>query len=145
MDATNKDLYPDMPQADRLEAMKNIAVREETDKIRRYYTPDERQQLSESVTDDTNVVLDKKEEFAVIKKEFDKAIKERQDQIKSAARDHKRGFSENDEPVFLIDDQDAGVMRIYDQWGKFVRERKLYPDERQVTVLQMANTGTDNG
>lgn len=131
------DLFQDLSQEERLEALKAQACKQDSQPIRRFYSHDERQQMKDSVYEDTSDLLKKKEEFSIIKKEFDKAAKERNEQIKSAVKDLDKGYTENEEPVFLIDDQENSVMHIYDQFGKHQSTRRLYPEERQTTILNM--------
>jgi hypothetical protein len=131
------DLFQDLTQEERLEALRQMATKTDSEPIRRVFSHDEKQQIKDSLAADSITLREKKKEFAAIQKEFSKAAKGFQDQIGMACDDLKRGYTENEEPVFLVDDQDEGMMHTYDQWGKYIKSRKLYPDERQTKILEM--------
>lgn len=46
--------------------------------------------------------------------------------------------------VYLLDDQDAGMMEIYDSFGRFVSIRPLNDDERQRSILTIKKKGTND-
>lgn len=131
----NSNLLQEIPKEQRFKHLTEMAVKTQTEKVRRQYSEDELNQMKDFVSAESISLLDKDEEFAAIKKEFNAAIKKYREQIKGALKDLKRKFSENEETVFLIDDQEAGLMHIYDGEGIFQCSRKLYADERQLTTL----------
>lgn len=145
MDNTNepKNLLQDVPVEQRAAMLKEMAVKVEFEKVKRHYNDDEKAQIKDSITEESIELMDKQEEFKAIKKEFDKAIKANKDHLVIALKDIKRGYSENEENVFLIDDQDAGVMNVYDASGTHLYARKLFPEERQTKIVEM-RTGTHN-
>jgi signal recognition particle GTPase len=46
--------------------------------------------------------------------------------------------------VFLMDDQQSGIMGIYDVNGFLINSRPMKPDERQGSLLTIMRTGTDD-
>jgi hypothetical protein len=138
-----ENLFVDQPAEQRAALIAEIATKQQIEKVKRQYTEDEKQQMKDFVTDESISVMEQTAEFKAIKKEFDSAIKKYKDSIIDALKRYKKGFSENDEPVFLIEDQDSGVMNIFDANGEYLYTRKLFPDERQTTILSI-KTGTND-
>lgn len=46
--------------------------------------------------------------------------------------------------VFLMDDQQSGIMGTYDVNGFLINSRPMKPDERQGSLLTIMRTGTDD-
>lgn len=139
-----KDLLQDVAEDQREQMLTEMAKTSTFEKVKRHYSEDEKSQIREFVSNESIVLMDKQEEFKAIKKEFDAAIKEAKNTVTSSLKDLKKGYSENDEKVYMIDDQENGIMNVYDNKGKFLYSRKLFADERQTTILEMASqkTGT---
>lgn len=134
-----KDLLQDVAEDKREQALAEMAKTSTFEKVKRHYDEDEKNQIREFVSTESINLMDKQEEFDAIKKEFNTAIKEAKKTVTSSLKDLKKGYSENDEKVFLIDDQENGMMNVYDTKGVHLYARKLYPEERQTTILEMAN------
>ena len=64
-------------------------------------------------------------------------MKPAEERVTSNTKNLRLGYSENLEQVFLLDDQEDGVMRTFDAEGKFVSERKLTPKEKQLSVVSV--------
>jgi hypothetical protein len=135
-----EDLFQDHSPEERIEAIKNIAVKTELQDIKNHYNEDEKNQIRGFVSEESISLMEQEEEFSVIKKEFSQKTKALKMQLKSALKDLKRGYTETNEQVFLVDDQDEGLMHIFDSKGKFLQSRKLYPDERQTTIINLQKT-----
>lgn len=137
-----KNLVQDLLPEERAAALEGMARKTETQRVRRHYQDNELQAMKEGLSKEFIGLTDKQEEFSAIKKEFNKAIKELNGSLKQTAQDIKRGFTDNDETVYLIDNQESGEMLIYDQLGNYLSSRPLLPSERQTNILQMPATGT---
>jgi hypothetical protein len=87
--------------------------------------------------------MDQTEEFKKIQKEFNDAVKKQKEAVIDALKGVKRGYSENEEEVYLLDDQEANEMHIYDKNGIYLSTRPLYQDERQTKIFEM-KTGTND-
>ena len=77
-----------------------------------------------------------------VNKEFNKGIKEHAESVNDAFDRLKKGYSENEETVYMIADHEAGEMNTYDANGIYLSSRKLRPDEKRTKVYSM-NTGTN--
>lgn len=139
MENNNQNLFQDLNPEARAKALGEFAKSTGSEKVRRYYNDDEKSQMKDFVTDESTNLMDKKAEFAEISKTFRQGIKEYEGGIKDALVSLKRGYSENDETVYFIDDQYTGVMKVYDAKGEFLYQRTLRPEEKQRTILAVAN------
>ena len=140
----DKNLIQDIPLEERAEALKSMADKTEVDKVKRHYNQDEKSQIKDFVTEESVLIMETEEEFSTIKKDFQARLKAKKSEVIKALKDIKRGYSESEEPVFLISDQEQGLMNIYDKNGIYLSSRKLFPEERQTRILEMAKTGTEN-
>lgn len=138
-------LFQNLPQEDRIEALKGLASKTEFQKVRRHYSEDEKQQMKDFISEEGITIMDQEEEFSKIKKEFSKAIKDNKAGVKDALVNLKRGYSENEEVVFMIDNQEEGEMNIYDSKGCLILSRPLFPEERQTKILGLSNNTGTNG
>lgn len=138
-------MFADLPKQQRAEQLELIAKKTNFEVVKRPYSEDEKLQLKDSVVDESTTIMDQTKEFKEIKKEFDTAIKKSKESVSDALTRIKKGFSENEEKVYYIDDQEAGIMNVVDANGEILYTRKLFPDERQTEAkfIEM-KTGTNN-
>lgn len=138
-------MFADLPKEQRAEQLELIAEKTNFEVVKRPYSEDEKLQLKDSVVDESTTIMDQTKEFKEIKKEFDTAIKKSKESVSDALTRIKKGFSENEEKVYYIDDQEAGTMNVVDANGEILYTRKLFPDERQTEAkfIEM-KTGTNN-
>lgn len=137
------DKLQDIPVAERAAMLKEMATKSEFQKVRRHYTQDERDQMKDFITSESISLMDAVEEFKKVQKEFNAAKKKLSTEITDALQRTKRGFSDNEEEVFMFDDQETGMMHIFDKNGLHISSRALYPDERQTRIVEMHRTGTN--
>lgn len=142
---SKKNLFVDDAPEKREEMLKGMADKTDLQPVRRFYTEDESHQMKDFLSTETIQLLDQKDEFAAIKKEFNKAIKAHNEQIVGVAKDLKRGFSEATETVYGIADHENDMMDFYDSKGNYINSRRLLPSEHQTKMLSLENkTGTDD-
>lgn len=132
-----KDLFQELPKEQRYEALKGIASKISSEKVRRHYTEDEKTQIKDHVATESIQLMERKDEFKEVAKQFRAACKVSETELRDALTRIKRGYSENDEDVFLVDDQESGVMTAYDRDGVFLYERPLYAEERQTRIVNL--------
>lgn len=132
-----KELFSELNPEERFKALQEYAQVTTKEKVRRHYTPEDTDQHREYITNEGIKLMDAKKEFADISSEFRKTIKTYDDQIKDALTCVKRGYSENEETVFGIDDQDRGMMDVYDIKGVLLYSRPLHPEEKQARIAQL--------
>ena len=89
-------------------------------------------------------------EFSRVKKEWKEKLKTLNEEKISMMSDISQGGEYRMEDLHLVPDYDAYIMERYTSDGKFYDERKMTPEERQLTanyVLHLhgeEKTGTDN-
>lgn len=137
-----ENLFSEVPADERMERIQAIAYSSENEPVRRKYSEETIQETKDFVVSESTVIMESTAEMKQIVKEFKDALKKNKEAVHDALVTLKRGYSENQEPVFLIDDQEEGMMNVYDKFGEFLYSRKLRPDEKQTRVLSMV-TGTN--
>lgn len=135
-----KNLFAETPPAEREAMLKEMATKSELQSVRRFYGEEEKHQMKDYLSTETIGLLEQKDAFKEIKKEFNKVIAEHNKQIVKVAKDLKQGYSEQSETVYGVADQERDMMDFYDARGEFLNSRRLLPEERQVTMLHMDNS-----
>jgi hypothetical protein len=115
----------------------DMAAKTEESNVRRHFTQDEKDQIKDYAVSEGIVLMEKKAEFSEIKKTFNKAIKDFETAVKGALTDIKRGYTDTLETVYLIPDHDNDVMDVYDHKGVYLSSRPMFPNERQIRVIDM--------
>lgn len=132
----------DVPLNERAQVLGGMCYKTDMQNVRRNYTPEQKREIKETIVQESLTNRTKKAEFDIIAKEFNKVYKDNGKKIGQNLDDLKRGYSENDEQVYLFDDQERGMMDAYDADGNYLSSRPLYKDEQQTKILEM-NTGTN--
>lgn len=70
MQNQREDLFQTLSQEERLEALKQMATKQDTQAIRRVFSHDERQQIKDSISENSIDLREKKKAFKVIQTEF---------------------------------------------------------------------------
>jgi hypothetical protein len=129
-------LLQDVPLEDRETTISSMAYGiSENEMISRQLTEEEIQTHKQSLFE-VDVEIDEMEESF---KEVKKAHKESMKSIRRARAEHiralrYRSYSEKG-TLYLIDDQESGMMGYYDGNGVLVSSRPLKPEERQLSIL----------
>lgn len=143
-----QDLFQDVPEGEqRIQALKDNCYnsRSESMTIKRPYTAEQLVEFKDTLSTEMIKLNELEGELKIIKDDYKAKMKpfvlKKQELLKDLKLKHKESF----EDVFLMDDQEAGTMCIYDSQGKFLEKRKLYPDERQVKLNSVtAKNGTND-
>lgn len=139
----SKKILQSESRKERLEILKTNAERSELFTYPKNLSPEEMEIVKSNIVK-SNIELAKlKEEkdafneiWKVKKKPVDQALKENL----QIARTH---VQEVEETVYLMADQDEGVMEYYNEAGVRVFVRPLNRDERQMRIVDTSSTGTD--
>lgn len=118
--------------------LSSLSFATDNEKVRRDIPEDEKLQMKDFVVEESTIVMEKTAEMKAIVKEFTEALKKNKEGLKDALTRLKKGYTENEERVFMVDDQEAGMMNIHDKEGKFLYQRKLRPNEKQARILSVA-------
>ncbi len=142
-DTKECDLFQDLPVEARPQALKDNAYKSEEMTINRPYTPEQLINFKDDLSSEMIALNEHEVALKKIKDEYKAKMKpyelKKRVLLKSLKLKHEESFEE----VYLLDDQEKGIMNIYDAEGKFLQTRKLYPDERQTKMKTMA-TGTND-
>lgn len=143
MDYNKQNKLQDVPEEKRAEMLRAMSYKTEHDRVRRHYTTDQRAEMETMVVNESISLMDKKEEFKKIQKEFGAAFKEANGNLSEALKNIKRGYTDNEETVYFFPDEDNDEMHIFDGKGIYIKSRPMFPEERQTKIVEM-RTGTHN-
>jgi len=130
-----ENLFDDQPVEQRAALLEANAVRVENESVKRYFTPTELETMKNELSDLSIQKDDQEEALKAISKTYRDAIKGLRAQLKENLKGlRERSYTQN-EKVYLMDDQKAGVMNYYDSQGIFIRSRKLLPGEKQTRIM----------
>lgn len=137
-----ENLFTEIDPELRAEMLAQRSYKTDFESIRRPYSEETKAETKDFVVNEATQIMEQSAQMKRILKEFQDAIKKNKSALQDALVTLKRGYSDNEEKVFYIDDQDAGMMDVYDSFGEFQYSRKLRPEEKQTRVLSIA-TGTE--
>jgi hypothetical protein len=140
---TEKALYQDRTEEERIELLRGEAAKTTTDRVRRYYSEDEKAQIKDFVTEESGDLMEKEEAFAEVRSQHNKHVKGKRSEIMTALKTIRKGYSEADEEIFLMADYENDMMHIYDKRGVYISSRRMLPEERQTKILELKE-GTNN-
>ena len=145
-ETTGKNLYQDLPPEERLTKLQALCYTTEKTTILHHYSDEELIAFSKNVANKSTALdkieREKKEMMAI----FDEQIKPLKSEIKGQLDCIIEGSQKVPAEVYLIDDQENGVMETFDAQGNFLGSRRLFPQEKQTLVVRVApaKTGTNN-
>ena len=129
-------LFPELEGDKRVQAIKDNAYKLEEKLVTREFNREQLQEFKEELADESVQLSVYNAELEKIKKEYQAKMKPHQEKIAAVVKNLKLKYSESIEEVALMADHYEGVMREYDLQGNFLNERKLYPHERQMNIVQ---------
>lgn len=130
--SNTKDLFQDLTPDARVQALKDAAYTTQNEIVRRNYTAAQIERMKNELSDETIIKLDCEEELKKVSKPLKDQIKEHAEVIKNTSREIRRGWFENDEEVFVIQDVQNQEMVHYDRNGKWLYARPMTQQERQL-------------
>jgi len=140
-----KALLQDVAEIDkRIEVLRGMASKVEIDTVRRHYNEDELSQIKDFISEESLSLMEKEEAFSEIRTKHQKECKLQKQAISKSLKDMKRGYSESEEEVFLMEDQENKQMHIYDKHGVYLSSRRMLPSEMQTKIIEFEKTGTHN-
>lgn len=130
-----ENLYQDLPPEKRIQILEDNAYNIEEGKYAKKLTEDELNIKRETLTENYIKLNDLEEE----KKSFVDRIKLQQkpliDDNKELLQEVKTGVSIQEGILYMHDDQENGMMNIYNELGEWIDSRRLRPDERQTKIF----------
>lgn len=129
------DLFQDEPIEKRPELLESNAHSVVIENVKRDFSDEELQTMKDELADESIIRRDKQSELREITKTYKAEINKLNVTINSKIADLKaKSFTVTNEKVFLLDDQDNGVMNAYDGAGQFLYSRPLKRAEKQTKV-----------
>lgn len=132
-----ENLYQDLPPEKRIQILEDNAYKVEEGKYSKKLNEDELNLKREALTDNYILLNDLEDQ----KKAFVDTIKLQQkpliDENKELLQEVKTGVTIQDGILYLHDDQEAGMMHIYNELGEWIDSRRLRPDERQTNIFSI--------
>jgi hypothetical protein len=135
-----RQLLSDTPLNQRAEILRDTCYKVfEGETYTRRLTEEEIAERKTKLFEGVSKIQTLQDELKVIKKEYSDQLKDL-DQEKIVLVQEIRFESERKTgTLYAIDDQEAGIMALYDETGTLVSSRPLKPDERQVSLLTIKN------
>lgn len=136
-------LFPEITDpAERRAAVLANAAGNETDNVKRYFKEDELSEMKEEISSISIQRKDKVDAFRKVSKKHKDEVKGLTACIDENLVNVKKGFIEEEQTVYHFADQDSGKMITTDADGVIISSRKLRPNERQTTIVDINRTGT---
>lgn len=121
----------------RLQLLQDNCHSREESKLKRFFTEDEIAALREKITTHALRMSDIDEEIKAVSEPLKNSLKQVKADQRVCLTEVRRGFEELPTTLYAFDDQEDGMMGYYDEDGKLVSTRKLYPHERQTRIVPM--------
>ncbi len=129
--------------SERRQILKDSCVKMQEFTYAKEFTKDELASKKDELSQQ-DIKLDKlEEEKKEITQEFNASIKKLKTERKTTLSCVRTGKEEVTEDVYLLDEQDEGIMGYYNHDGVLVYSRPLLPNERQLRISK-TYTGTNN-
>lgn len=136
-----KDLFQELPVEARAGMLRAQAYAVDIDVVRRDFAPDQLDELKTTISEksvELSKLVDEKKAFVM---EIEAKIKPVKLEVGTAVKKLRNRFSESEEEVFMLDNQEEGTMEIYDACGKFLSSRRLRPSEKQLQIGKNQSNG----
>ena len=139
-----KTLFQEEPLEDRAQFLEDNCKEMTTMPIRHEFTEKELNQKKErqiKLAIDLDVEDTK---LAEIKADHKERTKQPRAEQKELIADLRKGFMDEEMQVYVMDNQEEGVMEYYNSAGECVYERPMHPGERQTNIHTIPKTGTND-
>lgn len=140
-----KQLFENLNGEERINALAANAASEQIESIERELS----EMQVEAYKNRLNDILFRDVEIEEHLKAVVKPLKEERKDIRtettSIVKTLRKGFIESEEKVYWMRDDENRMMVAYDENGKYVRSRKMRPEERQTSVIDMTQRTGTNG
>lgn len=137
------DLFQNLPIEQRAKALKDNAYRTEVQTLKRPFSEQELAGFKDDLSREMIALNELEIQLKEVKDSFKAKMKPYVVAKRDLLKQLKTKYQESEETVYLLDDQQSGIMNIYDAEGKFYQSRKLFPNERQTKLIPLQNTGTE--
>ena len=133
-------IFQDKTPSERLQLLRENAATVEKQSVKVMFTEDELAEMKHNLSDISILENELKEELKEVSSDLKAKIKSEREQIKGLLTYLKNKYILQTQEVYLMDDQDAGLMNTYNAEGMLIESRKLRPSERQTRIKSLNKT-----
>lgn len=130
-------IFPDLSPEQLYETLTMQAYKVEKQTVKKRFTPEELTDLKNELAENTVQIEDAEQDIKDIIEPIKVKLKELKGLRKHLAGKVRKGFDENIEDVFMMDDQENNLMYEYDCEGNLINTRKLSPSEKQASIRSL--------
>jgi predicted transcriptional regulator len=124
-----------------MENIKDVAIATEKRNVRVPIEAEELEGIKEMFVEKSKNFKQLADEKTAAVKSFNELLTPVKKEIDELMQDIQNEFREVNTTVYLLDDQEANLMRFYLEDGTEVGSRPLRPDEKQLNILSIKKAG----
>lgn len=125
---------------ERLQLLADNCKSKEVQLVKIYFSEDDLAEMKSRLSERSIEKDALEDELKELSKDLRSKIKIESVGIKGLLTHLKNKFEEQSQEVFNFDDQENGVMLTYNNQGELIGSRKLRPNERQTSILNLHKT-----
>jgi hypothetical protein len=135
--------FKNLPPAERLNMLRDNAYAiKEGEMYQKPLSEEEKHEYQKKLLETTLSIQKDSEKLKEIRKEYKERIKKNETLRNESAQAVQFGSVLKNGTVYLMDDQEGGMMEMYAEDGTPLGKRPLLPDERQLSFMSVKRTGT---
>jgi len=121
-------------EEERVRSMDDTCYRKVQEKFYQPIVSDEIEEIKNELLNAYMKLSDLEAEKKEVIEEINERIKPYKKEVKELTSSLKQGAREVEDILWYMDDQEEGLMYLYDRFGNLIKSRKLLPSERQGVV-----------
>jgi len=130
----------DKTPEEKIQFLRDNAMQIEKQNVKMMFSEEELSEMKSNLSDISIEENELKDELKEISKDLKDKIKFKRENIKGLLKYLKDKHKLENQEVYLIDDQENGLMITYNQDGDVVESRKLRQSERQTRIKSLNKT-----
>lgn len=140
-----KQIFENLNGEERINALAANAASEQIESIERELSEMQVEAYKNRLNDILFRDVEIEDHLKAVVKPLKEERKDIRTETKSIVKTLRKGFIESEEKVYWMRDDEDRMMVAYDENGKYVRSRKMRPEERQTNIIDMAQRTGTNG
>lgn len=130
-------IYEGKSPEEKIELLRANCKSKEIEKVKVFFSQDDLDEMKSRLSESSIERKAVEDELSEISKGLRGQIKSHTKEINNLLRLLKNKYEYENQEVFYFDDQENGLMLTYNIDGELVSSRKLRPDERQTSIINM--------
>lgn len=135
-----EQLFQDQTPEQRVQSLRDNAFAIEKSNVKALFSDDEIAEMKTNLSEVSIAENELKEELKEISKDLKDRIKTKRESIKGLLQYLKDKYKIENQEVYLMDDQDSGLMNTYNINGFLIESRKLRQSEKQTRIKNLNKT-----